>query len=146
MKDEEPPFDLRDRTKLFGLRVVRMFVALPKTDEARVLGKQVLRSGTSVGANYREAQRARSKAEFIAKIGDCLKELDETGYWLELLTESGIVPVAKLASLQDEPSGARQTARMCCPQGGRGGDHQTNQLIAILTTISKNAKNPPPGS
>ncbi len=124
MKDEEPPFDLRERTKLFGLRIVRMFVALPKTDEARVLGRQVLRSGTSVGANYREAHRSRSKAEFIAKIGDCLKELDETSYWLELLTESGIVPPAKLASLQDE----------------------ANQLLAILTTISKNAKNPPSDS
>ncbi len=118
MKNEEPPFELRERTKLFGLRIVRMFVALPKSDEARVLGKQVLRSGTSVGANYREAHRARSKAEFIAKVGDCLKELDETSYWLELLTESGIVTSAKLASLQDE----------------------TNQLIAILTTISKKSK------
>ncbi len=124
MKEEEPPFDLRERTKLFGLRVVRMFVALPKTDEARVLGKQALRSGTSVGANYREAHRSRSKPEFIAKLGDCLKELDETAYWLELLAESGIVPSAKLASLQDE----------------------TNQLLAILTTISKSAKRTPSAS
>ncbi len=124
MNDEKPPFELRERTKLFGLRIVRMFVALPKTEEAGVLGKQVLRSGTSVGANYREAHRARSKAEFIAKVGDCLKELDETSYWLELLTESGIVKPAKLASLQDE----------------------TNQLLAILTTISKNSKNPPEDS
>lgn len=124
MKDEETPFDLRERTKLFGLRVVRMFVALPKSDEARVLGKQVLRSGTSVGANYREAHRAGSKPEFISKIGDCIKELDETGYWPELLTKSGIVPPAKLASLQDE----------------------TNQLLAILTTISKSAKRPLPSS
>ena len=68
--------DLRKRTKLFALRVVRMFVALPKTTEAQVLGKQVLRSGTSVGANYREAFRARSEAEFTAKMGDCLKELE----------------------------------------------------------------------
>ena len=67
--------DLVERTTDFGLRIVRMFVGLPKTDEARVLGKQALRSGTSVGANYREAQRARSKAEFVAKTGDCLKEL-----------------------------------------------------------------------
>jgi four helix bundle protein len=118
MKKDDPPFDLRERTKLFGLRVVRMFVSLPKTEEARVLGKQVLRSGTSVGANYREAHRSRSKAEFIAKLGDCLKELDETSYWLELLTESNIVPAQKLASLQDE----------------------THQLLAILTTISKKSK------
>ncbi len=117
-EEEEPPFDLRERTKLFGLRIVRMFVALPKTEEARVLGKQVLRSGTSVGANYREAHRSRSTAEFIAKLGDCLKELDETAYWLELLTESNIVPAQKLAPLQDE----------------------TNQLLAIFTTISKKTK------
>ncbi len=110
--------DLVERTTEFALRVVRMFVALPKTDEARVLGKQVLRSGTSVGANYREAQRARSKPEFIAKIGDCLKELDESTYWLELLVRSEIVPAPKLASLRDE----------------------ANQLLAIFTTISKNAK------
>ncbi len=119
MKDEnEPPFDLRERTTLFALRVIRMFVALPKTEEAMVMGKQALRSGTSVGANFREAHRARSKAEFVAKVGDCLKELDETSYWLELLTRSGTVPAPKLESLQDE----------------------TQQLLAILTTISKNAK------
>jgi four helix bundle protein len=104
---------------MFQLVVLPLqFVALPKTDEARVLGKQVLRSGTSVGANYREAHRSRSKAEFISKLGDCLKELDETAYWLELLTESDIVPPIKLTSLQDE----------------------TNQLLAILTTISKKTK------
>ena len=72
MTDKELPFDLRERTRLFGLHVVRMFVALPKTEEATVLGKQVLRSGTSVGANYRETHRARSKPDFIAKLGDCL--------------------------------------------------------------------------
>lgn len=117
-EDDEPAFDLRERTKTYGLRIVRMFVALPKTEESRVLGRQVLRSGTSVGANYREAHRSRSKAEFVAKLGDCLKELDETAYWLELLTESGIIPATKLASLQDE----------------------TNQLLAIFTTISKKTK------
>jgi four helix bundle protein len=117
MKDEKEN-DLVERTTVFGLRIVKMFVVLPKTEEARVLGKQVLRSGTSVGANYREAQRARSTAEFIAKIGDCLKELDETAYWLELLVRAEIVPGSKLSALQDE----------------------TNQLLAIFTTISKKAK------
>lgn len=115
---EEQDNDLVERTTEFTLRVVRMFVTLPKTDEARVLGKQVLRSGTSVGANEREAQRARSKAEFIAKIGDCLKELDESSYWLEVLVRSENVPAPKLAALRDE----------------------ANQLLAIFTTISKNAK------
>lgn len=117
-KDTEPPFELRERTKAFALRIVRMFVALPKTEEARVIGRQVLRSGTSVGANYREAHRSRSKAEFISKVGDYLKELDETAYLLELLTESGIVAPPKLSPLQDE----------------------CNQLLAILTTISKKSK------
>ena len=69
--------DLRDRTKAFAVRIVRMFSALPKTTGAQVLGKQLLRSGTSVGANYREAFRARSKAEFIAKCGDSLREVEE---------------------------------------------------------------------
>jgi four helix bundle protein len=120
MKDEGQT-DLVERTTEFALRVVKMFVALPQTEEARVLGKQVLRSGTSVGANYREAQRARSKAEFVSKIGDCLKELDETSYWLELLVRSGIVLETKLAAHRDE----------------------NNQLLAIFTTILKKAKGSP---
>jgi len=84
--------DPRQRTKKFALSVLRMFSALPKTTEARILGKQVLRSGTSVGANYREAYRARSRVEFISKRGDSLRELEETLYWLELLVDAGCVP------------------------------------------------------
>lgn len=80
MQNEEK--DLRDRTKQFALRIIEMFSLIPKTTEAQVLGKQLLRSGTSVGANYREAYRGRSKAEFIAKCGDSLRELEETAYWL----------------------------------------------------------------
>jgi len=94
--------DLRQRTKGFALRIIKLFSALPKSTEAQVLGKQVLRSGTSIGANYREAYRARSELEFVAKLGDCLKELEETIYWLELLVEADIVPAPKLTSLQDE--------------------------------------------
>src|SRR3954471_11383141 len=99
MRKEE---DLRDRTMDFAVRVVRMFTNLPKTTEAQVLGRQVLRSGTSIGANYREAYRGRSKAEFIAKCGDCLREIEETAYWLELLVAAAVVPEAKLQSLRDE--------------------------------------------
>src|SRR6266487_1223739 len=84
--------DLRQRTQEFGLRVVRMFSKLPKTTEAQVLGKQMLRSGTSVGANYREAYRRHRKSEFIAKCGDSLRELEETAYWLDLLVQATIVP------------------------------------------------------
>jgi len=86
---------LRERTKAFALRVIRLYAALPKTTEAQVIGKQVLRSGTSVGAHYREAQRAKSDADFISKIEGGLQEAEETAYWLELLGESGILPDAR---------------------------------------------------
>ena len=98
----EPRNDLRERTKKFALRIIRMFSTLPKTTEAQVLGKQVLRSGTSIGANYREAYRGRSKLEFVAKCGDCLCEVEETAYWLELLVDAAIVPKEKLAPLREE--------------------------------------------
>ncbi len=115
----ESKIDLRERTKSFALRVVRMFSALPKTTEAQVLGKQVLRSGTSIGANYREAYRGRSKAEFIAKCGDCLREIEETAYWLELLVEAKIVSAGKLAPIRNE----------------------IDELTAIFVTIIKKSKN-----
>ena len=94
--------DLRKRTKLFALRIIKLYASLPKSTEEQIIGKQVVRSGTSVGAHYREAKRARSTAEFISKIEVALQELDETIYWLELLTESGIVPEARLTSLKGE--------------------------------------------
>jgi four helix bundle protein len=116
--EKESGGDLRGRTKDFALRVIRLYGALPGRVDAQVIGKQVLRSGTAVGANYREAWRARSRAEFVSKLGDCLKELDETSYWLELLVESAILPAERLDSLQDE----------------------CNQLLAIFTTIAKKTK------
>ena len=82
--------DLGPRTKQFAKQVIRLFSALSHDTASQVLGKQLLRAGTSVGANYREANRGRSKAEFIAKIGDCLKEADESSYWLELLLDEEI--------------------------------------------------------
>ena len=96
------PDQLRQRTKTFALRVIKLVEALPKTTTATVLGKQLLRSATSVGANYRAACRARSQAEFIAKMGIVLEEADECGYWLELLSESGVMPAARLVDLQRE--------------------------------------------
>jgi four helix bundle protein len=110
--------DLKERTEEYALRIIRLFSFLPKTTEAQVIGKQVLRSGTSVGANYREASRGRSKAEFVAKLGDCLKELDETDYWLSLLVKADIIPVSRMKSLIDE----------------------TNELTAIMVTIIKKTK------
>jgi four helix bundle protein len=99
MKNEEK--DLVPRTKMFARRIIRLYCALPKNDTvAQVLGKQALRSGTSVGANYREANRACPKAEFISKMGDCLKEADETLYWLELLLEENVVPAKRLQPLK----------------------------------------------
>ena len=94
--------NLKDRTKQFALRVMRLYRALPRREEARIIGKQVLRSGTSVGANYRAACRVRSKAEFVAKLGIVLEEADETVFWLELLQESSLVSAEKLAPLVQE--------------------------------------------
>jgi four helix bundle protein len=110
--------DLRKRTKGFALRIIRLYSALSKSTEAQVIGKQLLRSGTSVGAHYREACRARSNAEFISKLETGLMELDETLYWLELLVEGGIVKSKLLEGLTDE----------------------ADQLIAIIVTCVKNAK------
>jgi len=94
--------DLRERTKGFAVRVIRLFSALPKTAEAQVIGRQLLRSGTSVGAQYREAGRSRSRAEFISKVESALQELDESIYWMELLVEAGIVASDRLADLLAE--------------------------------------------
>jgi four helix bundle protein len=111
--------ELKSRSKAFALRVIRMYSKLPKNNTvAQVLGKQVLRSATSVGANYHEAVRARSKAEFISKTGECLREIEETGYWLELLVDSKSVESKQMANLLDE----------------------TRQLIAIFTAINKRSK------
>jgi four helix bundle protein len=93
---------LKARSKKFAVEIVNMFQTLPKTDEARVLGKQMLRSGTSVAANYRAACRGRSKAEFVAKIGIVVEESDETVFWLEMLTESNIVPLEKVDQMLRE--------------------------------------------
>ena len=98
----EDQSDLRVRTKQFALRILRLYRALPTKDEARILGKQLLRSGTSVGANYRAACRAQSRAEFIAKLGIVLEEADETLFWLELLLEAGIVSHERLDTLVKE--------------------------------------------
>ena len=93
---------LRDRTKSFALRIIRLFSALPKNEAARVLGRQMLRSGTSVGAHCREGYRSRSDAELISKYEGALQELDETMYWLELLVEAEIVKAERLQPLMVE--------------------------------------------
>ena len=116
MKDERS--DLSVRTKRYSLDVIKLFVSLPKNDVGNVLGRQMLRSATSVGAQYREANRGKSIPDFISKIEGALQELDETSYWLDLLSESGISKSPNLETLQKE----------------------TNELIAIFVTIAKSAK------
>ena len=111
--EKEAPLDLRTRTSDFALRIVKLYGSLPKTTEAQVLGKQVLRSGTSVGANYREGSRAKSDADIVNKFESVLQELDETDYWLDLLVKSGVLPSQKAEKLTKE----------------------TNELLAIFTTI-----------
>ena len=110
--------DLKARAKVYARRMVRLYVALPQRTEAQVLGKQLLRSGTSVGAHYREACRAKSNADFINKIEGALQELEESAYWLELVSDSEIVSGGRLHPLLAE----------------------TNELTAIFVTIVRNTK------
>jgi four helix bundle protein len=93
---------LREKTKQFALRVMRLVDALPKKRSAYVIGNQLLRSATSVGANYRSARRARSPAEFCAKMGIVEEEADESQYWLELICEGGLMTAKQVQGLLDE--------------------------------------------
>jgi four helix bundle protein len=111
--------DLRRRTKAFGGAVVRFFVGLDRgREELRILGRQLLRSGTSVGAQYREASRARSDGEFVSKIESCIQEADETQYWLEILHEDCGIAAALIDPLWKE----------------------SDELISIFVTMAKNTK------
>ena len=102
MDPGESECDLNNRTQQFALRIIRLCEGLPRRPAAWVIGKQLLRSGTSVGANYRAARRARSDADFTAKLGVVLEEADESVYWLELLVKSGVMLHDKLVPLTDE--------------------------------------------
>jgi four helix bundle protein len=114
--------EMKKRTKQFALRFIRLSAALPKTREADVLGRQVLKSGTSIGANYREAVRASSRRHFISNLEICLREGDEIIYWLELLAKGGIVGAKRLSGLMDE----------------------CNQLVAIITATVRTTKRKSP--
>jgi four helix bundle protein len=113
--------EMKRRTKRFALRIVRLFKALPKNEEARVIGRQLLRSGTSVGANYRAVCRARSNKEFVAKMGTVVEETDETAFWIELLIEGEIVSEKRLRDLLAE----------------------TNELLAIFAASYHTARQKP---
>lgn len=110
--------ELKDRTKHFGLDVIKLVESLPRTQTARTIGNQLLRSGMSVGANYRAACRGKSKADFVAKAGISLEEADECLYWMELLQEAKIIPQDRLESLE----------------------HEADQLVAIFTASIKTAR------
>lgn len=118
MSTKKEPFDLRVRTKKFALRIIHMYRVLPKSGEASVIGRQILRSGTSVGAQYREASRAKSPRDFISKMEGCLQELDETAFWIELLIEAEIMPKERMSDIEKE----------------------TDELIAIFVSSIKTAK------
>ncbi len=120
MKDEKrkPTQDLRVRTREFALRIIRLYKSLPKTIEAQVIGRQLLKAGTSPGAQYREAHRAKSNADFISKMEGALQELDESNYWMELLIHSQITPEEKFKALVEE----------------------CNELIAIFVSIVTSTK------
>jgi four helix bundle protein len=96
------PDDLRTRTRGFALRVIRLAESLPDTPTARVIRNQILRCGSSVGANYRAACRAKSKPDFVSKMGTVEEEADETIYWMELLIDTGIVNRKRIADLMNE--------------------------------------------
>lgn len=110
--------ELKKRTKQFGLRVMKMIGALPNDSVGRAIGNQLIRSGTSVGANYRAACRGRSKAEFVAKLGIVIEEADESGYWMELIVEGDLLPKEKIEALLDE----------------------ANQITAIMVASRKSAQ------
>ena len=101
-RSEKPGADLLARTKAVGVRVIKLVDALPPKRSADAIGRQLIRSATSIGANYRAAKRARSTAEFCAKLGIVEEEADETSYWLELLVETGLMKAEKLSALQNE--------------------------------------------
>src|SRR5882672_11034520 len=97
-----PPFDLKDRTRAFALEVVALVEDLPRGRSADAIGNQLLRAGTSVGANYRAACRARSRREFLAKLGIVEEEADETQFWLDLIIARGLADTDRAAKLRDE--------------------------------------------
>src|SRR5579862_9123894 len=114
------PKDMQARTKTFALRVIKLIDALPHSTTEQVVGRQLLRSATSVGANYRAACRAQSRAEFPAKMSIVVEEADETLYWLELLKESGLIKADRLVELFKE----------------------SNELLAISISSRKTSKQP----
>lgn len=118
LKSHNRTVELKARPKRFALTVISAYRSLPKTEDARIIGRQLLRAGTSVAANYRAACRARSRAEFVAKIGIVVEEADETVFWIELLTEGKIADASQVSPLFKE----------------------ANELLAIFAASQRTAK------
>lgn len=125
---------LKERTKQFALRVIRMTEAMPQSRSGNIIAYQLLRSGTSVGANYRSACRARSRPDFISKIGIAIEEADESQYWMELSVEAGIFPRAKTQELINE---ADELIAILTASAQTAKRHQINQQSAIQNQKSK---------
>jgi len=123
--------DLRQRTKEFALRIIKLYVAIPQKGVGFVLGPQLLKAGTSVGAHYREACRAKSNADFISKIEGALQELDETAYWLELLSDGGVMSSRRLVPLQTE---AEELTKILVTMVKKVKDRRTSNVRAYLRT------------
>ena len=105
--------EMQARTKAFAVQIVKFFGKLPKTEEGRVLGRQLLRAGTSVAANYRAVCRSKSNADFIHKLGTVVEESDESLLWLELLEEAGVCPPVQLAPLKKEADALVRILQTC---------------------------------
>jgi four helix bundle protein len=144
MKAQGENIDLITRTRAFALRIIRLYTSLPGTQVEQVIGRQLLRAGTSVGAHYREAQCSRSTAEFVSKLDGGRQELEETMYWLELLRDSAQDSPAACRTWNDEA-----TRREADPPNRRRPQvpdleptySEARELMAILTTCARNAKN-----
>lgn len=118
MNTDKPRQDLRKRTRVFAIQIIRLYSSLPKSTEAQVLGKQLLRAGTSVGAQYAESQRAKSNKDLVNKVEGALQETEEVLYWLDLLSEMKFGDLDTLSELKQE----------------------ANELIAIFVTIVRRVK------
>jgi four helix bundle protein len=114
--------ELKSRTKKFALRIIKLFRALPKNDESRIIGKQLLRCGTSVGANYRAVCRARSMSDFVAKLGIVIEEADESCFWLEIIIEAGVM---KLNLVNDLLREANEITAIMVASSNSAGKHKS---------------------
>jgi four helix bundle protein len=149
MKDEKEgsghgTYDLRRRTMDFALRILALCARLPGTPEGMMIRRQLGRSGTSPGSHYREACRARSGAEFASKLDGGLQELDETGYWLELLDYSGVFRDPEVNSLLKETE-ELTAIFVTCSRNAKRRNHPSSDSSFILPPSSFNKKPPPQG-